>query len=276
LAKSDKNSISFGSSNSDSFFQYFEQFERFRARKMITLFCLVSCLVAGSQEEPAKTVNPVSGAVFSANQLPTAQEKLLARLLAEQPEDRRGELIAQALANSRLEAREASQSTSPPSSSVATPMVLESGTNKQLDLIRDQQQLLALELKNLRAESKLLKERFDSLMRKPEREPANSTQGLSQTFVLPRFQRPGLPQLSGPFVNQPSGPMIVLPPAPESETEQAITLELAQLSRDMFRLNQRLQQLQGSPERPASPMVLNQPSKEPAEQAKRPSPLLPR
>lgn len=243
---------------------------------MTTLICLISCLFAGFQEESSKSAIPAPSAVSSAEGSPTSQEKMLARLLAEQPEDRRGELIAQALANSRLEAREASQSTSPPSPSVATPMVLESRTNKQLELIRDQQQLLALELRNLRAESKLLKERFDSLMRKPEREPANSPQGLSQTFVLPRFQRPGLPQLSGPFVNQPSGPMIVLPPAPESETEQAITLELAQLSRDMFRLNQRLQQLQGSSEMSGAQMVLNQPSKESAEQAKRPSPLLPR
>ncbi|MFM7740571.1 MAG: hypothetical protein ACKO9H_14285, partial [Planctomycetota bacterium] len=91
-----------------------------------------------------------------------------------------------------------------------------------------------------------------------------------------RFQRPGLPPLAGPFVNQPSGPMIVIEPAPDQETEQAITLELAQLSRDMFRLNQRLQQLQGNAEISRAPMVLNQPSKESAEQAKRPTPLLPR
>jgi|GEM_PF-4296278 len=155
-------------------------------------------------------------------------------------------------------------------------MALDKSLHQQFGLIQDDQRLLALELKSLRAESQLLKDKFDSLTRNPERGSANPPQRFSQTFVLPRFQRPGLPPLAGPFVNQPSGPMIVIEPAPDQETEQAITLELAQLSRDMFRLNQRLQQLQGNAEISRAPMVLNQPSKESAEQAKRPTPLLPR
>ena len=243
---------------------------------MITLIFSACCLLAGFQEDSGNRAAHSAASKASLSELPTAQEKLLAGLLAELPEERRAELIAQALANSRRDAQEASKATSLASPSGAMPMALDKSLHQQFGLIQDDQRLLALELKSLRAESQLLKDKFDSLTRNPERGSANPPQRFSQTFVLPRFQRPGLPPLAGPFVNQPSGPMIVIEPAPDQETEQAITLELAQLSRDMFRLNQRLQQLQGNAEISRAPMVLNQPSKESAEQAKRPTPLLPR
>lgn len=199
---------------------------------------------------------------------PSAQDELLAELLAEQPANRRAELIAKALANSRQSAEAAAEKTTVVNETAS----LESALRN----LHSQQQAVEKDLADLRRESRILREKLDNLALNTQRESNVSPQGLSRTFVLPNFQRPGLPVFSGPYVNQPSGPMITLPPALEPETEQAITLELAQLSRDMFRLNQRLQRLQGDSQISQTPMDLNQPGKESATQAKRPSPLLPR
>ena len=199
---------------------------------------------------------------------PSAQDELLAELLAEQPANRRAELIARALANSRQIAEATAEKTT---------LVNDTGSvESALQSLRSQQQAVVKELADLRRESRILSEKLDNLALNTRPESNVSPQGLSRTFILPNFQRPGLPDFSGPYVNQPSGPMITLPPAPEPETEQAITLELAQLSRDMFRLNQRLQRLQGDSQISQTPMDLNQPDKESPTQAKRPSPLLPR
>lgn len=185
---------------------------------------------------------------------PSAQDELLAELLAEQPANRRAELIAKALANSRQSAEAAAEKTTVVNETAS----LESALRN----LHSQQQAVEKDLADLRRESRILREKLDNLALNTQRESNVSPQGLSRTFVLPNFQRPGLPVFSGPYVNQPSGPMI--------------TLELAQLSRDMFRLNQRLQRLQGDSQISQTPMDLNQPGKESATQAKRPSPLLPR
>jgi len=200
--------------------------------------------------------------------LPTAQEELLAELLAELPENRRAAMIARALANGRRELQAGTDKSSLEKSS--------SELQAALGALRSQQQAIVRELAELRRESQLLEEKLDQLALLPRRERTIPPQGLSRTFVLPNYQRPGSPVFSGPYVNQPSGPMIALQPATKPEGEQAISLELAQLSRDMLRLNLRLQQLQDNSEASKTPMVLNQPSRESAEQAKRPSPLLPR
>lgn len=243
---------------------------------MTNLICLACCLLAGFQEESATKANVAPALVALASEAPTAQEKLLAELLAELPDDRRSERIARALANSRLEARQVPCTDSPSALPLPTATVIDSAGKQSLDRLRVQQQLLELELREVRAASQLLQDRLDSLSRSTPRERSNSVPGYSQTFVLPKFQRPGLPMLHGPYVNQPSGPVIAIQPPFQPETEQAISNELAQLSRDLFRLNQRLRKLQGNSEVSRAPMVLNQPSKEASEQAKRPSPLLPR
>lgn len=235
---------------------------------MFSLIFLMLLTIPMHQE--GEVIREPLGQKAQANQpaLPSAQEELLAELLAEQPANRRAELIARALANSRQNAEPAAEKTT-----------LANGTasmQSALQNLRSQQHAVVKELAELRRESRILNEKLDNLALNTRRESNVAPQGLSRTFVLPNFQRPGVPVFSGPYVNQPSGPMITLPTAPEPETEQAITLELAQLSRDMFRLNQRLQKLQGESQVSKTPMDLNQPVNESATQAKRPSPLLPR
>lgn len=235
---------------------------------MFSLVFFIFLTLCGQQDGESGRATQGSLVQKDYSGLPTAQEELLAELLAELPENRRAAMIARALANSRYEHQSGTDKSSLEKSS--------SELQSALGALRSQQQALVRELAELRRESQLLEEKLDQLALLPRREPTIPPQALSRTFVLPNYQRPGSPVFSGPYVNQPSGPMIPLQPAPEPESEQAITLELAQLSRDMFRLNQRLQKLQGNSETSKGPMVLNLPSKESAEQAKRPSPLLPR
>lgn len=227
---------------------------------LLTLHCL-------QDGEPSRAMKNSLPQTYHSG-LPTAQDELLAELLAELPENRRAAMIARALANGRQENETGTDKASPEKNSIEL--------QAALGILRGQQQTMVRELAEVRRESQILREKLDQLSLLTQRERMIPPQGLSRTFVLPNFQRPGPPVFSGPYVNQPSGPMIALQPATKPDGEQAISLELAQLSRDMLRLNQRLQQLQDNSETSKGPMVLNLPSKESAEQAKRPSPLLPR
>jgi hypothetical protein len=243
---------------------------------MDIFICLACWIFAGFQEPALVRADHAKPTKSTENVVPTPQEALLAQLLAELPDDRRAELITRALANSRIGSQAAA---SGPANSLSKPGAesdLDQTAGEQLQAVRSQQQALALELSRLRAESKLFGEKLDAIARRMRPDPIAAPQGLSQTFVLPKFQRPGIPALSGPYVNQPSGPILTLRPETNAETEQSITLELAQLSRNMFRLNQRLQQLQANPEASAAPSDLNQAGKSGDSQASRPSPLLPR
>lgn len=204
---------------------------------------------------------------------PSAQEVLLAELLANVPEESRAAMIARALATVRVEAVGSASSTSELGEPARNRLSVE------MESLKAAQKRLLGELQSLRLETRLLRAQVQHTPPAPQRElvqtpllPAPPIQ--SQAFRLPNFQRPTIQFLPGPYVNQPSPSVPVWGPMQPSSPEAAA--ELAQLQRDLQQLNERLKQWQ----EPGAAPVADQPreASEPAllPQANRPSPLLPR
>lgn len=248
-----------------------------KAVKMFVFHCL-SWILMFAADQPLQAL--ANSGPASSQREPSAeilpQEQLLAELLAELPAERRTAMIARALSASRQSGKPAEAGTEKIRIEAVNSQTLPDLAD-QLASIRVLQQQQAAELAKLKDEAVELNRRMTELQSSSRREIAGRTGQGIQAFVLPRFQRVGPPSSYGPYVNQPSGPILTLRPVPEPETEQAIAMELAQLSRDMFRLNQRLQQLQSMPEGAASPVTTAPPADAGSSgQARQPSPLLPR
>lgn len=226
---------------------------------------------------------PIRGQEASVSQFvpppqPNVQERLLAELLSQMPETERAEAIARALAAVRGdEGAKADASGEPGSQPLRRAKLSEESLREALQPIPLQMAALlsetrALRIEVLRLQSLALREhsRAPREYAQTPLVPAPGAQG--RAFLLPNFQRPGIQSLPGPYVNQPSGPLPGWERAPSSDSGRAT--ELAQLQRDLQRLNQRLRQWQ-------DPAAAAEPARETGEpalapQATRPSPLLPR
>lgn len=232
----------------------------------LILFGLASSQLSG-QEQGTSLPEPPQ---------PTAQEQLLAELLAKLPEADRAALMARALATARV------GSAGSPLDSSASAARPQGVGNQELETLRSDQRQLQAELARLRREALGLAIRIDRMWTEAPRElvqtPLLPTPVWArQTFLLPTFQQPGLETSRVPRVNQPSGPLPAWSSPPLENPAAAI--ELAQLRRDLQRLNQRLQQWQDRGPGPLAPRETDSSagnSTAPAPQAARPSPLLPR
>jgi hypothetical protein len=204
---------------------------------------------------------------------PTAQELLLAELLAKLPEGERAPMIARALAAARavdgVPAIDQSRLGDDSQVAAMTPKksleISQRLLQAELEQLRFQTQRLRAQLQRLQSQSMLGLSPTPLL-------PTPAVQG--QAFLLPNFQRPGLQTLPGPYVNQPSPP---LPARDHAQSNNpAAVAELAQLQRDLQRLNQRLKQWQDPSLAPSAELSRQTDESAPNPQATRPSPLLPR